>query len=82
LVYRLLFLLVAEERELLFDDTATPRQRHIYDEYYAVARLRPLADGRRASGDRHDDLWRRHGADCDRQGGDGAHPQAAKKKKN
>ena len=57
LVYRLLFLLVAEERELLFDDTATPRHRHIYDEYYAVARLRPLADGRRAFGDRHDDLW-------------------------
>ena len=57
LVYRLLFLLVAEERELLFDDTASPRQRGIYDAHYAIGRLRPTADGRRAAADRHDDLW-------------------------
>ncbi|MBC7092624.1 hypothetical protein H5T53_01240, partial [Candidatus Bipolaricaulota bacterium] len=48
-IYRLLFLLVAEERELL---TANP----VYREHYSVARLRRLCENRRAYTD-HLDLW-------------------------
>ncbi len=49
LIYRLLFLMVAEERELL---TTDPN----YREYYSVARLRRLCENRRAWTD-HGDLW-------------------------
>jgi hypothetical protein len=58
LVYRLLFLLVVEERSLLFEDAVGARERAIYDRYYSLSRLRELADGRRPYADRHDDLWR------------------------
>ncbi|MGQ9825675.1 MAG: Eco57I restriction-modification methylase domain-containing protein, partial [Desulfotomaculales bacterium] len=49
LIYRLLFLLVAEERGLL---TASAH----YHDYYSVARLRRLCENRRAYTD-HGDLW-------------------------
>src|SRR5829696_1553408 len=55
LVYRLLFLLAAEERDLLFAPDVAPRQKEVYREYYGVNRLRDLA--RRRSTDPHDDLW-------------------------
>ena len=55
-VYRVLFLLVAEERDLLFPAETSARGRVIYDEAYSVSRLR---DRRLRSGDeRHLDLWR------------------------
>lgn len=58
-VYRLLFLLVAEERDLLFPPHADPRGRAIYADNYSVSRLRERL--RRDRGDeRHDDLWRAH----------------------
>ncbi|MHB1317746.1 MAG: Eco57I restriction-modification methylase domain-containing protein [Anaerolineae bacterium] len=43
LVYRLIFLFVAEDRGLLLRPDATPDARRIYDEYYSTARLRRLA---------------------------------------
>jgi len=49
LVYRLLFLMVAEERNLISDNPA-------YREHYSVSRLRRLAEERSAYSDRHD-LW-------------------------
>ncbi|GIV23754.1 MAG: hypothetical protein KatS3mg025_1413 [Bacteroidia bacterium] len=49
LVYRLLFLLVAEERQLLGGDD-------LYREHYSVSRLRRLVDRREAYTD-HEDLW-------------------------
>jgi len=49
LVYRFLFLLVAEERELLGGSD-------LYREHYSVSRLRRLADHRRAYTD-HEDFW-------------------------
>ncbi|MCC6179445.1 MAG: N-6 DNA methylase [Chloroflexi bacterium] len=56
-VYRLLFLLVAEERDLLFPSDADPRGREIYSEHYSISRLRERL--RLDRGDaRHDDLWR------------------------
>jgi len=55
-VYRLLFLFVAEDRDLLLDPAATDEARRRYEAYYSTARLRELADRRR--GTRHADLWR------------------------
>lgn len=57
LVYRLLFLMVAEERRLLLvqDHENAARQR-IYTDWYSIGRLRQLAE-RRFTGDRHSDLF-------------------------
>jgi hypothetical protein len=49
LVYRLLFLMVAEERELLTTNET-------YRKYYSVARVRRLCENRRAYTE-HGDLW-------------------------
>jgi hypothetical protein len=57
LVYRLLFLMVAEERRLLLvpDHENAARQR-IYTDWYSIGRLRQLAE-RRFTGDQHSDLF-------------------------
>jgi hypothetical protein len=54
-IYRLLFLLVAEERDLLLLPAASPEQRRRYVKYYSVRRIRELAERRR--GTAHADLW-------------------------
>ena len=56
LVYRLLFLFVAEDRDLLYDPAATPEARERYIRYYSTTRLRHLAAGHR--GTKHMDLYR------------------------
>lgn len=57
LVYRLLFLMVAEERRLLLVFSADAAERHaIYTRWYSIGRLRTLAE-RRRSEDSHSDLW-------------------------
>jgi hypothetical protein len=55
-VYRLIFLFVAEDRELLLVPDAAPGARERYNRFYSVTRLRNLAERRR--GTQHDDLWR------------------------
>lgn len=55
LVYRLLFMIVAEDREVLLDPKADERARERYSRYYSTAKLRRLA-GRRY-GSRHSDLY-------------------------
>lgn len=55
LVYRLIFLCVAERRGLLLDPAATDQERSRYDRLYAVERLRLRAGKRR--GDPHGDAW-------------------------
>lgn len=55
LVYRLLFLFVAEDRDLLQSPSAPERAKVIYRAHYSTARLRQLAVRRR--GTRHADLW-------------------------
>jgi very-short-patch-repair endonuclease len=55
LVYRLLFLFVAEDRGLLLDLEADGVARERYTLYYSTARLRMLAEKRR--GTRHCDLF-------------------------
>ena len=54
-VYRMLFLMVTEERKLLSTRTDHERQT-IYDRYYSITRLRDRAE-RYFAGDGHGDLW-------------------------
>jgi hypothetical protein len=55
LVYRLLFLFVAEDRELLLDPAASAEARERYVRFYSLSRIRELASRRR--GTPHGDLW-------------------------
>ncbi len=55
LVYRLIFLFVAEDRDLLFDPASSPQARQRYLRHYSLARLRRLAE--RSRGGRHADLY-------------------------
>ena len=57
LIYRLLFLLVIEERDLVLPPSATRSQRDIYRRYYSLDRLRRLSERRRLADKRHHDLW-------------------------
>jgi hypothetical protein len=56
LVYRLIFLFVAEDRDLLLLPDADAKTRHRYDAYYSVRRLRDHAGALR--GGPHADLYR------------------------
>jgi hypothetical protein len=57
LIYRLLFLMVAEERRLLFmRDSKFADRQDVYDRWYSVERLRKRADSRFFE-DEHRDLW-------------------------
>jgi methylase of polypeptide subunit release factors len=55
LVYRLVFLLVGEDRDLLHRPEATDAARDVYARYYSLSRLRDRA--RRHRGTSHSDLW-------------------------
>lgn len=57
LIYRLLFLMVAEERRLLFiRDSKIADRQGVYDRWYSIERLRKRADNRFFD-DEHSDLW-------------------------
>ncbi len=55
LIYRLIFLFAAEERDLLLDPKASEQARQRYREHYSLRRLRRMA--RRHKGSAHGDLW-------------------------
>jgi N-6 DNA Methylase len=55
LVYRLIFLFVAEDRDLLHFPGASDEARLRYARFYSVQRLRRMAE--RTRGSRHADLW-------------------------
>ncbi len=57
LIYRLLFLMVIEERGLVFPSNALAKHRDIYQNYYSLQRLRRLAEKRHLADQRHHDLW-------------------------
>ncbi|HFD14720.1 MAG TPA: SAM-dependent DNA methyltransferase [Rhodospirillales bacterium] len=58
LVYRLLFLMTAEERRLLGLDGEGARERYrVYERWYSLERLRARAEARRERSG-HADLWR------------------------
>ena len=56
-VYRIIFVLVAEERDALHAPTATDAARELYRAGYALGRVRDLAVGG-FRGTAHGDLWR------------------------
>ena len=57
LIYRLLFLMVIEERDLVFP-TGSPRtQREIYHKFYSVNRLRRLSEKHYLADSRRHNLW-------------------------
>ncbi|MGR8965736.1 Eco57I restriction-modification methylase domain-containing protein (plasmid) [Rhizobium leguminosarum] len=56
LVYRLIFLFAAEDRELLHAPDATPEARRAYVDGYSLGRLRERSM-RRVAWDRHGDAW-------------------------
>jgi len=55
LIYRLLFLFVTEDKDVLLRADATNTQRKTYYDFYSTARLRSVAGKRR--GTLHEDLW-------------------------
>lgn len=55
LVYRLIFLFVAEDRDLLLDPAADQAAHERYRRFYALGRVRRLGEARR--GGAHPDLW-------------------------
>jgi type I restriction-modification system DNA methylase subunit len=57
LIYRLLFLMVIEERNLVYPADAIKARREIYYEYYSVNRLRRLCEKRYLADERFSDLW-------------------------
>jgi hypothetical protein len=57
LIYRLLFLMVIEERDLIFPPGASSQRRDVYRRYYSVQRLRLLSEHRYLADPRRHDLW-------------------------
>ncbi|MFX0198016.1 MAG: Eco57I restriction-modification methylase domain-containing protein [Candidatus Hodarchaeota archaeon] len=55
LVYRLIFLFVAEDRNLLLSPETSPETRQLYSQNYSITRIRLIAGLLR--GTRHGDLW-------------------------
>ncbi len=57
LIYRFLFLLVIEERKLVFASGVPLRRREIYERHYSLQRMRRLAENPRHVDRRQKDLW-------------------------
>lgn len=57
LIYRLLFLMVIEERGLVFPPQTAVVKRDIYDRYYSVQRLRRMSEKGYLADRRRHDLW-------------------------
>jgi len=74
LVYRLLFLFVAEDRDVLLDPSASPQARERYLAHYSTRRLRRLAN-RRRGGQQHD-LYESLGVVMNRLASAGCEPLA------
>jgi hypothetical protein len=57
LIYRLLFLMVIEERGLVFPSSVQAKHREIYEQFYSLMRLRRMSEKRHLADRRHADLW-------------------------
>jgi len=57
LIYRLLFLMVIEERNLVFPSGADKSKREIYYDFYSVNHLRKLCEKLYLADQRFSDLW-------------------------
>ena len=57
LIYRLLFLLVIEERNLVYPLSPSATKRDLYYRFYSLQRIRRLADTHHLDDPRKDDAW-------------------------
>ena len=57
LIYRLLFLLVIEERNLVYPLSPSTTKRDLYYRFYSLQRIRRLSDTRHLDDPRKDDAW-------------------------
>jgi methylase of polypeptide subunit release factors len=57
LIYRLLFLMVIEERDLIYPKDADNRHRKIYYDYYSIGRIRNLSEHRHFADKNYHDAW-------------------------
>jgi len=61
IIYRFLFLMVTEERDLVYDPDdkteATQKLKKIYLQFYSIARLRKLSENRYVYESQFNDLW-------------------------
>lgn len=57
LIYRILFVMVIEERNLVYPLSPSAAKRDIYDRYYSLLRLRRLSEKRYLADRRHSDHW-------------------------
>ncbi|URM91577.1 N-6 DNA methylase [Streptomyces sp. MRC013] len=73
LVYRLLFVFVAEDRDALLDPNADERRREAYERYFSSARLRERA--RRRQGTAHGDQYEALRIVLDALGTEGGRPE-------
>jgi hypothetical protein len=76
-VYRLLFLFVAEDRDVLLDPNASDSAKKRYHLYYGTKRLRKMAE--QVRGGRHADLWHPLRIVIERLGDDNGSPSLALK---
>ena len=57
LIYRLLFLMVIEERNLIYPKNADKKKKQVYYDFYSLARLRTLSENIFIGEERNTDLW-------------------------
>lgn len=57
LIYRMLFLMVLEERNLVFPKNAERRKKEIYEKYYSIKHLRNLCEKKYLADRRYTDMW-------------------------
>ncbi|NQV36812.1 MAG: N-6 DNA methylase [Candidatus Marinimicrobia bacterium] len=56
-IYRLLFLMVIEERDLIFTNDTPRKKKDIYYHYYSVNRIRKLSEKRYLADKKFSDVW-------------------------
>jgi len=56
-IYRLLFLMVIEERDLIFPKDVPRKKKDIYYNYYSVSRIRKLSEKRYLADKKYSDVW-------------------------
>ena len=57
LIYRILFLMVIEERDLVYPKKGNRKQRELYYRYYSIQRLRKLGEKRYFADKHFEDAW-------------------------
>lgn len=56
-VYRLLFVMVIEERGLIYPEKTSSKLKSVYYQYYSIGKIRRLCEKYYLSGEKHCDYW-------------------------